>query len=276
MMMRLASSGAGFLARYGRNCSRIRTVIMRRAQRAARMDIVAPAGRYVLSSLSLMALIIVLSMLFVDDPIHRWASGLPSIYRDVFVCFTYMEDWFKLALSTTSLLFLVMFPFIDLDRFTARVRAYFVLVWTYTVLLCLSILVSMTLAYMIKWGMGRARPALYEQGGVIDFHFFMFERVYNSFPSGHSVVIAVEAAILFLIFPSWRWLILAIACWGSLSRIFVGAHYFSDVIAGAGLGVMVVLLCARWMARHHLGFALSTNGRIVPWGYRHARPLLER
>ncbi|OZM70488.1 hypothetical protein CFN78_25355 [Amycolatopsis antarctica] len=63
-----------------------------------------------------------------------------------------------------------------------------------------------------------------------------------SFPSNHSVVAgAAMAAILFASGPLGMWA-LPIAFAGAASRVFVGAHYPHDVIAGLSLGAVVVSL----------------------------------
>lgn len=64
-----------------------------------------------------------------------------------------------------------------------------------------------------------------------------------SFPSGHSASSFAAAIVLFLQLPkkySTYFLILAICI--SLSRLYVGVHYPSDVILGALLGLGIALL----------------------------------
>jgi undecaprenyl-diphosphatase len=60
-----------------------------------------------------------------------------------------------------------------------------------------------------------------------------------SFPSGHTTRAFVAAAFVALSLKDWRWgaPLLAYASVMGLSRIYVGAHWPSDVLGGAVLGI---------------------------------------
>jgi membrane-associated phospholipid phosphatase len=62
-----------------------------------------------------------------------------------------------------------------------------------------------------------------------------------TFPSGHAALAFAAFTVLGRAFPRGRWWFLALACGVAASRVLVGEHFLSDVVAGAGVGY----LCAR-------------------------------
>jgi undecaprenyl-diphosphatase len=78
----------------------------------------------------------------------------------------------------------------------------------------------------------------------------------GSFPSGHAAGAFCVAAFLAVMWPSWlpgpRWRAravsvagLAVAALIALSRVYLGAHFPSDVVAGAALGGAIGLAAGR-------------------------------
>lgn len=68
-----------------------------------------------------------------------------------------------------------------------------------------------------------------------------------SFPSGHATTVFAMATILSLWYPRWTAAWLALAAIVGWSRIALGSHFPSDVLAGAILGVAVTLAFSRWV-----------------------------
>ena len=67
----------------------------------------------------------------------------------------------------------------------------------------------------------------------------------HAFPSGHSARAAMLTVLGFAIGPAWTGA--ALAVWTLLvavSRVALGVHYLSDVVAGAALGIICGLLAA--------------------------------
>lgn len=65
-----------------------------------------------------------------------------------------------------------------------------------------------------------------------------------SFPSGHTAGSFAAATALAAFYPERAPLLLAAAIGVGASRIYLGHHYATDVLAGAGLGSGVGLVCA--------------------------------
>lgn len=90
-----------------------------------------------------------------------------------------------------------------------------------------------------------------------------------SFPSGHAVAGAATAVALVLAFlppgperRRWEWIAVAFSFTMALSRVYLNAHWFSDVVAGVLLGAGIAIFWA----------ATVTEIRDI-WWRRHGRPI---
>jgi undecaprenyl-diphosphatase len=68
---------------------------------------------------------------------------------------------------------------------------------------------------------------------------------YNSFPSGHTMVTFTVAATLAFYYPRMAIILYPLAALVGLSRVYLGSHYPSDVVAGAFLGIGFTYLLTR-------------------------------
>ena len=83
-----------------------------------------------------------------------------------------------------------------------------------------------------------------------------------SFPSAHSATAAALAVMLAWAFPRGRWAFAAIALLACLQRLSSSAHFLSDVLIGAALGILyaVAYQAVRVRVERRLtGFLLSRN-----------------
>jgi membrane-associated phospholipid phosphatase len=99
-------------------------------------------------------------------------------------------------------------------------------------------------ARVIKITSGRARPHVRSES---IWNGPRFSSKYQAFPSGHTA--ASTAFFGTLLFVSWRLglALLPIPLLIASSRMYVGAHYFSDVLFAAILGIMCAFLAAQWL-----------------------------
>jgi undecaprenyl-diphosphatase len=70
----------------------------------------------------------------------------------------------------------------------------------------------------------------------------------SSFPSGHSATAFAAAVAVALLFPRLRVPLLTLAALVALSRVYLGVHYWTDVLVGSALGATIGLLTG-WLVR---------------------------
>ena len=125
--------------------------------------------------------------------------------------------------------------------------------WSRRFLFLLAALSASGLINMLwKWLAGRHRPVNLFQKGLFGFDFFQIGYEWNSFPSGHAVTAFSLAMAAGILFPHWRIPAFAAAAAVALSRVVITSHYLSDIIAGAGWGIICTLIVGqlfdRWTA----------------------------
>jgi membrane-associated phospholipid phosphatase len=116
----------------------------------------------------------------------------------------------------------------------------------------------------LKRLIGRARPLV--EGGADPFIYrpLGWKVEYASFPSGHSIDAFAAAMALGALWPRARPFLWTYAVIIATSRLVLTAHFPSDAIAGAVIGVVGVLLVRDWFAARGLVFRLDSNGIIRP------------
>ncbi|MEE4659704.1 MAG: phosphatase PAP2 family protein [Halieaceae bacterium] len=63
-----------------------------------------------------------------------------------------------------------------------------------------------------------------------------------SFPSGHTMHAVGFTIVLLAYYPEWALLVVPFTALVALSRLVLGLHYPSDVLAGAGIGATVAMV----------------------------------
>jgi undecaprenyl-diphosphatase len=109
---------------------------------------------------------------------------------------------------------------------------------------------------------GRARPRHFENSGAFEFVPFAWRSDLASLPSGHATTAFAAAVALGALFPRARIPFWIAATAIGLTRVLLGAHYPSDVLAGAIVGAGGALLVRSWFAARRLGFALDSDGKV--------------
>ena len=108
----------------------------------------------------------------------------------------------------------------------------------------------------VKWIVGRHRPfkSPDEMGQLtpFEFHPFAHESKNLCFPSGHACLAFATAAALGFLWPRWRWAFYLGAAIVAFERVAENAHWLSDSVAAAALGIAGVFLIRMILARQLL------------------------
>jgi len=173
-----------------------------------------------------------------DRPVADWVRHAPLFHRsDWFVPILKLPGNFLFTLAVCALLALFH---------RKRWRA------------ALPLLISgpiVGLVYMfLKWAVGRRRPVIVD--APFDFHPFahgLMGLVHAesglSFPSGHATLAFATATCLTAVMPRGAGAFFVVACAVGAERILENAHYVSDVVAGAGLGIVCGWIAIRLVSR---------------------------
>jgi len=157
--------------------------------------------------------------------VNRWPA--PRWIRVWMLCATRGGDgWLWYALG------LVLLLFGDQDRFRAVGAA------------ALAAGLGITIFLQLKKGIGRKRPC------AIEPHCWatLLPPDQFSFPSGHTITAFAVAISLSRFYPDLAIGLLFCAVSVAASRILLGMHFLSDVLAGAAIGSLLAL-ASTWLIR---------------------------
>jgi membrane-associated phospholipid phosphatase len=108
----------------------------------------------------------------------------------------------------------------------------------YSLAFIASLTMGSAVLHVIKLVLGRRRPRDDMEMGLYGFIPLAFNPAYNSFPSGHALTICCVAVIFTCVWPLWWPVWFAIAALLAMVRALLTAHFLSDVLIGAGIGLI--------------------------------------
>lgn len=196
----------------------------------------------------------------VDAASVGWVRNLP---RPVTVFFQWLTDFGKSGwlLFPTGLFCLVLL-LSDWRTVGRRVAA----AWTEIGLILgfafLSIAGAGLTINIVKQLVGRGRPVVFDNDGAFSLQPFQFDYAQASFPSGHATTMGALAVVIASVAPRARWPALAVCAIVASSRIFVAAHYPSDVVAGFAFGAAFAWFLALALAEAGIALANGLEGTI--------------
>ncbi|MCL1891794.1 MAG: phosphatase PAP2 family protein [Alphaproteobacteria bacterium] len=104
-------------------------------------------------------------------------------------------------------------------------------------MLC-ALLLSGAVGWILKFSLGRMRPVFLEELEQVGFYPFTSDWAFNSMPSGHATASFAALVMIGLMFPRFKWATWTLAVIIGVSRVAVGAHFPSDVLLGAFIGMV--------------------------------------
>ena len=134
------------------------------------------------------------------------------------------------------------FSFLSIAKdFMAKVRT------NYAFLIFSSVLSAGIVAKILKILIGRFRPIFFEALDITGFRPFSFEWAFNSMPSGHAAATFAGLVMAGMLAPKIKPITWTLAIIVGASRVAYGAHWPTDVIMGAFIG-MVAADVIKWLA----------------------------
>jgi undecaprenyl-diphosphatase len=214
-------------------------------------------------------MVLLLLMLTIDAAAIRGVQHLPRWIVSAFDDITDYgkSGWFLWPLGILFLALCALPPM--LEPISQRVLA---AIMVRIGFLFTAIAVPSLFVTIVKRMIGRARPLV---GGSLDpflFSPFVWRVEYAGMPSGHATTAFAVLVAFGTLWPRGRTVFLIYALLIAASRVVVTAHYPSDVVSGALVGIIGAVLVRRYFAQHRLGFALGTDGSI----HQYPGPSLKR
>jgi membrane-associated phospholipid phosphatase len=182
----------------------------------------------------------VASYLLWDIPLAEYCRYLSPFVINIFDVITRLgvSTWYIVA----SIILYLFFRYIYKNDLNAS-RSVFVF---------LSVSLSGIIIDVVKWIAGRYRPVELFNHGYFGFEFFRRGYEWTSFPSGHAQTAFALATALTILSPRWGMPLFIVAGAVGVSRIILTSHYLSDVIAGAGTGILFTLAIKYYFDRKQI------------------------
>ncbi len=178
-----------------------------------------------------MLLLIVLSYFYLDQSIALWChKHLSQNEKELFIVITKFGEstFYLIGFALGAILF---------HFYWKRP------IWKNKSLFLFAVVaISGIIADIIKIIAGRYRPSELFDHVMFGFDFFHIDRAFTSFPSGHTTTAFALAMAITYLWPKHSPIAWIAAIAIGISRIAIGAHYPSDVLAGALSGILSVYL----------------------------------
>lgn len=129
--------------------------------------------------------------------------------------------------------------------------------------------VSLTVGAVLSHLVDRARPFVADPGGI---HMFGRHAADAGFPSDHATASFAIATAILLRNRRWGAVAMALATVLALTRVAIGVHYPTDVLAGAALGATAALALWWEPVRTRLDALADRAGSVLDGAVARVRP----
>lgn len=258
---RAASEGGG---RLRRNLAILSARLKRRRIPALLPD-AYPRTRLLLAGGLLAVIVITLSLFSLDSGAPDWSEALSPLTEGVFQFITQFgkSGWYLVPVGIFGLVLL----FADWTRIGRSAAAAWVEVADLVGFFFFNMAAAGIVTNLIKWTLGRSRPLRFKKDGIFTFEPISFAHEHVSFPSGHATTAAalfVSCAYIFRGRPVVVGVIGVCAGLMAVSRVAVGAHFPSDVVAGVFVGAAFTVFYAYALGRSGVAFQRQPDGSLMP------------
>lgn len=204
--------------------------------------------------------LVVLSLLIFDQPVSASVLQSQSVLRVMGAYVTELgkSGWILFACA------ILLFEALSLSRLahsaTARFHALFI--GQVAAYLLATVSISGLLVNLAKRLIGRGRPLYQTDAGSFSLSPLHGGFQFESFPSGHATTVGAILMGFSLLAPRHRPVFLVAAIWLGMTRVLVGAHFPSDVLAGLTFGAWSSVIIAAIFARY--GFLFEERDTGLP------------
>lgn len=174
-----------------------------------------------------------------DARVFFWLNGMSGGWTDFFL------GWTTLLITPVIFIFVLVYLFIwDSEKILKKFAA----------VAMMSLIGGMLLPAIAKHLVRHPRPFNFfyddiAQGKVVVNTMFQLY-LSNSFPSGHAALVFAVVTALNLIYRNKLLFLYVVAAFLAMTRVYVGVHFPSDVLAGALLGSLGAWASYPWVKRH--------------------------
>ncbi len=190
----------------------------------------------------IVAAIIALGIAWFDKPLFLFMRGFDCA---LWKLFDYAFDavvWICVSAAIVAIIYLKKTinsgcKFKSIKNFI--IDAYDKVKHSYAFYVFCSVMVASVLAKVLKFFIGRARPVFFEALGITGFWPLNADWAFNSMPSGHTTATFAGLVMIGMLVPRGKVFTWTLAIIVGASRICYGAHWPTDVIFGAFIGMVV-------------------------------------